>query len=100
MCCAAAVLLLLGPRVFILFWWLVDFQRWENAFDTWIWPLLGFLFLPWTTLMFVVVAPFGNVRDWDWVWLGFALLADLVSYSGGGYQGRSRYPGYTPYSRY
>ncbi len=98
MCCFAALLLLAGPRVAIVFWWIVDFNRWENAFDTWIWPLLGFIFLPWTTLMFVIVAPFGNVRDWDWVWLGLAFVVDLVSYSGGGYQGRTRYPAYT--SRY
>jgi hypothetical protein len=92
--CLFFLLLLLGPRFAILFWWLVDFQRWENAFDTWIWPLLGFLFLPWTTLTFVIVAPFGNVRDFDWVWLGFAFLLDVMSLASNGYQNRTRYPGY------
>ena len=51
MCCLAASLLLLGPRFGILIWWLFDPARWSLAFDTFILPFLGFLFLPWTTLM-------------------------------------------------
>jgi hypothetical protein len=90
-------LLLFGPRFVILMWWLIDFTRWERAFDTWIVPLLGFLFLPWTTLMFVIVAPFGNIADLDWVWLGFGLLADLLSYGSSGYGNRDRVPGYARY---
>jgi len=44
--------------------------------------------------MFVAVAPFGNVAGWDWVWLGFAVLADVVSYGSSGYGNRNRIPGY------
>jgi hypothetical protein len=33
---------------------------------TWIWPLLGLIFLPWTTLMYVIVFP---VIGLDWLWL-------------------------------
>ena len=89
---AAAV----GPRFVIVMWWLIDFVRWEHAFDTWIIPLLGFLFLPWTTLMFIIVAPSGNVNGWDWIWLGFALLTDIASYGSNGYTNRQRVPGYAP----
>ena len=88
--CLFFILLFAGPRVAILFWWLIDPGRWDNAFDGFIWPALGFLFLPWTTLMFVSVAPFGNLAGWDWFWLGLGVLADFSSYASGGYNNRSR----------
>lgn len=94
MCCFFTVLLFLGPRAAILVWWLVDQLRWQATFTTFIWPLLGFLFLPWTTLAYVFVAP-GGVYGFDWLWLGIALLADLSTYGGGGYGNRNRIPGYS-----
>jgi hypothetical protein len=93
--CFLFLCFLLGPRFGILFWGIVNPDRWDSAFDSFIWPLLGFLFLPWTTLMFVAVAPFGNVEGWDWFWLGLAVLADILSYSASGYTQRGRIPGYT-----
>lgn len=93
MCCLIAVLAFLGPRTGIVLWWLADQSRWDSAWDNFIVPFLGFLFLPWTTLMFVAVAPFGNVAGWDWLWLALALFVDLGSYGGGGYGNRDRVPG-------
>ena len=57
----------------------------------WIWPVLGIIFVPWTTIMFVIVAP-GGLIGWDWLWLGLMLLADIAWYAGGA--GRKRIPGY------
>lgn len=97
MCCAFLTLLLLGPRVFGIFWWLFQPLRWENAFRNfsgdlwWLWSGLGILFLPWTTLMFVIVAPNG-LNGFDWLWVGLMLVADVASYAGG--VGRQRVPGY------
>ncbi len=54
-------------------------------------PLLGFIFLPWVTLAYVLVFP-GGVEGFDWVWLGLALLIDLSSWFGGGYTNRNRLP--------
>jgi hypothetical protein len=93
--CLFFIMLLLGPRVAIFFWWLFEPGRWDSAFDTWVWPVLGFIFLPWTTLMFVAVAPFGNVAGTDWLWLSLAFAGDMVSYIGNGYSNRSRVPGYS-----
>ncbi len=97
MCCLAAVLLILGPRFGLFLWWLADPVRWNAAFDTVVWPLLGFLFVPWTTLMFLVVFP-GGLDTLDWVGLGIAFLADIFSYGGGGYSSRDRMTGYHPNS--
>jgi hypothetical protein len=68
----------------------MDPGRWALAFPgSFIWPLLGFLFLPWTVLMYVLVAR-GGIGGFDWIWLGLGLLADIGSYGGGGYGNRDR----------
>src|SRR6185436_15256230 len=94
MCCFYTVLILLGPRAAIIVWWLADPVRWQTTFNTFFWPLLGFLFLPWSTLMYVLVAPMG-VTGWDFLWLGLAVLGDISMYLGGAYGNRDRIPGYT-----
>jgi hypothetical protein len=93
MCCLLAVLALAGPRLGIIVWGIAQPARWDLAFSTFIWPLLGFLVLPWTTLMYVAVSP-GGVTGLDWLWMTLAVLSDLVSYSGSAYGNRDRMPGY------
>jgi hypothetical protein len=90
MCCLFTTLLLLGPRAGVLVWWLINPARFSLAFSTFIWPLLGFLFLPWTTLMYLLVFPMGVV-GFDWIWLGLGVLADIGTYGGGGYGNRDRF---------
>jgi len=91
--CLFLSLLLFGPRVVIIFWWIVEPLRWSVAFDSFFLPFLGFLFLPWTTLMYVLVSP-GGVEGLDLLWIGLAVAADLASYAGGAIGGRGRVPGY------
>jgi hypothetical protein len=87
--CLFLILLLLGPRSAILIWWLVEPVRWDATFGSFIVPFLGFLFLPWTTLMYVIVAP-GGLLGLDLLWMALAVLADIASYAGGGVYGRGR----------
>ena len=87
MCCFAAVAGLIGPRFGILVWWLIDSARWDRAFDNFFVSFIGFLFLPWTTIMYVAVFP-GGVTGFDWIILGIGLLADLASWTSGGFSGR------------
>jgi uncharacterized BrkB/YihY/UPF0761 family membrane protein len=99
MCCAFLLLLTLGPRIFGAFWWIFQPIRWQAAFSSWpsaywIWPILGIIFLPWTTIMYILVAP-GGVTGWDWLWIGIMVFADIASYGGG--IGRKRVPGYEGY---
>jgi len=89
MCCLLSILAILGPRALILVWWLVDQVRWNLTFDTFLWPLLGFLFLPWTTIMYVLVFP-GGIDGFDWIWLGLAVLFDVANLGGGAYGNRNR----------
>ena len=102
MCCAFLGLVVLGPRIVGAFWWLFQPLRWQAAFTDvlggsniwWIWPILGLIFLPWATLMFVIVAPAG-IAGWDWLWIGLGVAADVASYAGGA--GRKQIPNYQGY---
>jgi hypothetical protein len=89
MCCIFTALVLLGPRAGIIVWWLLEPGRWSLAFDSFVVPLLGFLFFPLTTLMYVAVFP-GGINGFDIVWLGLALALDLFSAFGGAYGNRGR----------
>ena len=91
MCCLFTALVFLGPRVAGILWWLIQPIRWNVAFNSIIWPILGLIFLPWTTLMYVIVSP-GGIIGLDWLWLVLAVLADISIYAGGGYGNRDRIP--------
>ncbi|HEU4319729.1 MAG TPA: hypothetical protein VFS66_06570 [Acidimicrobiia bacterium] len=86
-------LVLIGPRAAILVWGLVQPARWEATFSTFVWPLLGFLVLPWTTLMYVAVAPLG-VSGFDWFWLALGVVLDIASYSGSAWGNREKIDSY------
>ena len=89
--CLFFSLLLFGPRLVGLLWWLIDPVRWNLVFSGFLVPVLGILFLPWTTLMYVIVAP-GGLVGFDYVWLGIALLIDITSYGGRAYSRRRGVP--------
>ena len=89
MCCLALTAGFIGPRVALVLWWIFG-DRVDLAFDTWIWPLLGIIFLPWTTLAYVLDVVGGRRRlglgvD-HLVALGFAL--DVATYSARSAQSR------------
>lgn len=91
MCCLLTVLIFIGPRAAIVVWWLINPARWQLAFTGHLLaPLLGFLFLPWLTLAYVLVAP-GGVTGLDWVIVVIGLLIDLGQWSGSGYRHRDRF---------
>jgi hypothetical protein len=90
MCCFFTILLFLGPRFAAIVWWLFQPVRWNLVFDTFIIPILGIIFLPWTLLMYVIVAP-GGLTGLEWVFVGLMLVFDIGSYVGGGWGNRSRF---------
>jgi hypothetical protein len=102
MCCITTLALVFISRIAILYWWLVDPQRFMSAFQAWVipglvfpywvWPLLGAIFLPWTTLAYLYVFP-GGIVGIEWLILGVALLVDLAGH-GGSYRHRNRFSGY------
>ena len=89
MCFFFTALVFFGPRLGILVWWLISPVYINNAFNTWIWPLLGIIFAPWTLLMYLIIYP-GGIVGFDWIWLGLGVLFDVLSYGGGGYSNKER----------
>jgi hypothetical protein len=81
--CIIALLALMAPRLLIVLLWF--FTTWfRGMFDTLLWPILGFLFLPTTFLWYSAVLRWfdGQWTLWPVVGLVAALLID-VSPAGG-----------------
>jgi hypothetical protein len=97
MCCFFTALVFFGPRLGFLVFWLFPYGQLKvnAAFAGLSYPflvgLLGLIFLPWTTLMYVLVFP---LNSFDWIWLGLGIAADIFSYVGS-FHNRERVPGYT-----
>ncbi len=82
MCCLALTAGLIGPRVALLIWWLFDTDRVDAAFGSWVWPVLGVIFLPWTTLAYLVVwSPIVGVDNWEWIIVALGFTLDVATYS-------------------
>ena len=99
MCCITTIILVLGSRIALLVWWLSDQQLFALAFKNfalpgsfaipvWVWPLLGGIFVPWTTLAYMFLFP-GGIVGYEWIVLGVALIVDLAGH-GGSYRHRNR----------
>jgi hypothetical protein len=61
-------------------------------------PCLGFLFLPFTTMVYAwLMQPpgVGSIQGLDWLWLGLAVFSDLATIASAGYANRNRIPGAT-----
>ncbi len=82
MCCLFASLALLGPRFVLLGIWIFG-DRVDLAFSSWIWPLLGLLFAPWTTVMYLLAwQPVVGIQGgWDILLITLGVALDIATYS-------------------
>jgi len=80
-CCVFAIMLAGAPRLAFLIWWVVQPVRMQATFTSFLWPLVGVLLAPWTTIMYVLVFPAG-INGFDWLWLGLAAAVDVSTYVG------------------
>jgi hypothetical protein len=85
-------------RIMLLMFWFSRPVAWNAAFGTIILPCLGFLILPFTTLMYVwlMQGVGSSIQGLDWLWLGLAVVIDLASLGSAGYANRSRIPANVP----
>lgn len=87
-------LLLLGPRAAFAVWWLINPMRWSLAIESFLIQIPGFIFLPWTTSMYVIIwNPMRAFYNFDWVWLGSAFLSDIGTHAGGAWGNKDKIPG-------
>jgi hypothetical protein len=81
--CLLVVLGLMTPRVVMVLLWLFT-NYLSRAFHTFLWPLLGFVFLPSTTLAYAVAKnSLGGIRGWGLFVLILGVLVDFGLLGGG-----------------
>ena len=80
--CLLVLLSAFAPRLIVVFAWIARPVYFGSVFDTWIFPLLGLIFLPFTTLIWLLVgAPPQGVEGLDWLWVVLAVFLDLSHYA-------------------
>jgi hypothetical protein len=87
----------LFPRLGLLMVWIARPNQVDLAFDGWFWPLLGIIFLPFTTLMYVILYRGGGLSGFDWFWIFVAVLFD-IGHTVTGYSQRRAVTGYRPHT--
>ena len=88
MCCLALSAGFIGPRFALLAWWIFG-TKVDAAFSSFFWPFLGLLFLPWTTIAYVLAwGPIDDVSGWGWLLVALGFAADVATYSAKSAQAR------------
>jgi hypothetical protein len=79
--CLLAFGIAMAPRLVLVLAWIFG-RRWDLVWQgNWIVPLLGIIFLPYTTVMYLLVWSAAGISGFDWVWLGLGLLLDIMKWS-------------------
>jgi hypothetical protein len=77
--CFVVVIALLLPRVTMFFIWLLT-DWFSRAYESVIWPLLGFLFMPYTTLAYLA-SMLNNNHQVSGGWLVLMIFAVVIDLS-------------------
>ena len=85
-CCLMSLIALALPRGLMFFIWLLT-DWFTRAFETTLWPVLGFLFMPYTTLAYM--AAMLNAGSVSGGWLVLVIVAVLVDVGNWGSGGRT-----------
>ena len=81
MCCLFGIAGLIGPRVALAVWWIFG-TKIDVVFSSWVWPLLGLILLPWTTLFYVIAwSAIGGVNGAWWIFVALGVVLDIGTYS-------------------
>ncbi|MEU7907648.1 hypothetical protein [Actinoplanes sp. NPDC049118] len=89
--CLFAIFAGVFPRLALFIVWVVRPAFVDAAFDTWIWPLLGIVFFPFATLLYVIFyTPGVGLVGWEWFWVVVALIFDLAHMVASAFQQRAR----------
>jgi len=77
--CLFALLAGIFPRLALFIVWVAKPVLVAAAFSTWLVPLLGIIFLPFATLMYVILfTPGFGLSGWGWFWVILAAIFDLA----------------------
>lgn len=76
--CLLALFAGMFPRFALIIFWIARPERMDDTFTTFLWPLLGIIFLPFTTLIYVLLyVPGTGVTGSDWWWIALAVILDV-----------------------
>lgn len=79
--CCLGIVALAFPRAALAIMWLVGYTA--TAFETYLWPLLGFIFLPYTTCAYAVAMnELGGTQGLGLVLVVVGVLLDLGTHGG------------------
>lgn len=82
----------LFPRLAVLLIWLARPVLFTAAFGgAWLLPILGIIFLPFTTLLYVLLWTPAGLPPLSWLWPILAVLLDVGGWGSTGYANRDRY---------
>jgi len=81
--CILISALLFSPRILLFVLWLVNFFAEARPWETKLWPILGFLFMPWTTIMFGLGHVY-NGGEFTGMWLIGMILAVIFDLGSNG----------------
>lgn len=88
--CLLVLLMAFSARAALVFTWIFS-DLVDRAFEGWILPVLGLVFLPWTTLLYVLVySPVHGVSFLGWLLVLVGFLVDLGTLANGGRRARAR----------
>ena len=82
------------PRLAVLIYWLARPGVFEAALGSALIAILGIVFLPFTTLIYVLLWTPAGLSGWDWLWVFLAFLLDITALGGSGYANRERAGGF------
>jgi hypothetical protein len=89
--CLAAITSGAIPRLITIFYWIARPDAWNSAFNGPILPILGIVFLPFTTLLYVILnTRGGGLSGLDVVFLLVAVLIDVFNWGAAGYANKER----------
>jgi hypothetical protein len=92
--CLLAFGIAVAPRFFLILAWIFS-TRWQIVWGgDWLVPLLGIVFAPFTTVMYMLAWSPGGIAGWDWLWILLGVVLDLGHY-GQMAANRKNVPGYT-----
>lgn len=79
--CCLGCLSLAFPRLTLFLMWLLGYAG--AAFDTVLWPVLGFLFMPYTTCAYAIaINEVGDVRGWGLACVVLGVILDFGCHGG------------------
>jgi hypothetical protein len=91
--CLLAMFAGLFPRLALFIIWVARPVLVDAAFNTFLIPLLGIIFLPFATLIYVLLyTPGVGLTSWEWLWVILAALLD-IGHWGASYTQRNQIPG-------